>query len=101
MPKKRHKPFTEDPFFGRTLNPVSQARTCGSSSGGTAVAAGMGQFAFGTDGGSIRIPVACCSVVDLPLVAGWHADRYLLEVAARLQSALVAPHIRETGSSLA
>src|SRR5260221_1735299 len=36
-PEFGHKPFTEGPFFGRTLNPWSKAHTCGGSSGGAAV----------------------------------------------------------------
>lgn len=72
-PEFGHKPFTEGPFFGRTLNPVSHAHTCGGSSGGAAVAvaAGMGPLALGTDGGgSIRIPAACCGVVGLKATLG-------------------------------
>jgi len=72
-PEFGHKPFTEGPFFGRTLNPVSHAHTCGGSSGGAAVAvaAGMGQLALGSDGGgSIRIPAACCGVVGLKATLG-------------------------------
>jgi aspartyl-tRNA(Asn)/glutamyl-tRNA(Gln) amidotransferase subunit A len=67
-PEFGHKPFTEGPFFGRTLNPWSEAHTCGGSSGGAAVAvaAGMGPLALGTDGGgSIRIPASCCGIVGL------------------------------------
>jgi aspartyl-tRNA(Asn)/glutamyl-tRNA(Gln) amidotransferase subunit A len=67
-PEFGHKPFTEGPFFGRTLNPWSAAHTCGGSSGGAAVAvaAGMGPLALGTDGGgSVRIPASCCGVVGL------------------------------------
>lgn len=72
-PEFGHKPFTEGPFFGRTLNPVSHAHTCGGSSGGAAVAvaAGMGQLALGSDGGgSIRIPAACCGIVGLKATLG-------------------------------
>lgn len=72
-PEFGHKPFTEGPFFGRTLNPHSHAHTCGGSSGGAAVAVatGMGQLALGTDGGgSIRIPAACCGVVGLKATLG-------------------------------
>ncbi|MDX3809519.1 amidase [Bosea thiooxidans] len=72
-PEFGHKPFTEGPFFGRTLNPVSHAHTCGGSSGGAAVAVatGMGQLALGSDGGgSIRIPAACCGIVGLKATLG-------------------------------
>jgi aspartyl-tRNA(Asn)/glutamyl-tRNA(Gln) amidotransferase subunit A len=72
-PEFGHKPFTEGPFFGRTLNPWSRDHTCGGSSGGAAVAvaAGMGPLALGTDGGgSIRIPAACCGVVGLKATLG-------------------------------
>ena len=61
-----HKPFTEGPFFGRTLNPYDQTVTCGGSSGGSAVAVASRQIALalGSDGGgSIRIPAACCGLV--------------------------------------
>jgi aspartyl-tRNA(Asn)/glutamyl-tRNA(Gln) amidotransferase subunit A len=72
-PEFGHKPFTEGPFFGRTLNPWSEAHTCGGSSGGAgvAVAAGMGPLALGTDGGgSIRIPASCCGIVGLKATLG-------------------------------
>ncbi len=72
-PEFGHKPFTEGPFFGRTLNPWNHAYTCGGSSGGAAVAVatGMGPLALGTDGGgSIRIPAACCGVVGLKATLG-------------------------------
>ncbi|MCA0423281.1 MAG: amidase [Proteobacteria bacterium] len=72
-PEFGHKPFTEGPLFGRTLNPVNPAFTCGGSSGGAAVAvaAGMGPIALGTDGGgSIRIPAACCGVFGLKATLG-------------------------------
>ncbi|MEP9399612.1 amidase family protein [Mesorhizobium sp. KR2-14] len=72
-PEFGHKPFTEGPFFGRTLNPWNTDFTCGGSSGGAAVAvaAGMGPLALGTDGGgSIRIPAACCGVVGLKATLG-------------------------------
>ncbi len=72
-PEFGHKPFTEGPFFGRTLNPWSAEHTCGGSSGGAAVAVatGMGPLALGSDGGgSIRIPAACCGVVGLKATLG-------------------------------
>jgi aspartyl-tRNA(Asn)/glutamyl-tRNA(Gln) amidotransferase subunit A len=72
-PEFGHKPFTEAPLFGRTLNPWNESVTCGGSSGGAAVAAllGMGPLALGTDGGgSIRIPAACCGIVGLKATLG-------------------------------
>ena len=72
-PEFGHKPLTQAPLFGRTLNPINSAVTCGGSSGGAAVAvaAGMGQLALGSDGGgSIRIPAACCGIVGLKATLG-------------------------------
>lgn len=60
------EPVTRGDLFGETLNPWSQDRTPGGSSGGAAVglATGMFPLAQGTDaGGSIRIPASCCGVV--------------------------------------
>jgi aspartyl-tRNA(Asn)/glutamyl-tRNA(Gln) amidotransferase subunit A len=72
-PEFGHKPFTDAPLFGRTLNPWNEAVTCGGSSGGAAVAVllGMGPLALGTDGGgSIRIPASCCGIVGLKATLG-------------------------------
>lgn len=57
---------SDNPVFGRVLNPASPDRIPGGSSGGSAsaVAAGIVDVALATDtGGSIRIPAACCGVV--------------------------------------
>lgn len=57
---------SDNPRFGRVVNPVVPERIPGGSSGGSAaaVAAGIVDVALATDtGGSIRIPAACCGVV--------------------------------------
>ena len=57
---------TFNPVFGPTLNPYDVTRTCGGSSGGSAVAlaCGMVPLATGSDlGGSLRNPAAWCNIV--------------------------------------
>lgn len=57
---------SDNPHFGRVVNPAAPSRMAGGSSGGSAaaVAAGMASAAVGTDtAGSIRVPAACCGVV--------------------------------------
>jgi amidase len=60
--------FTDNPLHGATLNPWDRSLTPGGSSGGaaSAVAAGIGALAHGTDSaGSIRYPAFACSVAGL------------------------------------
>ncbi len=60
--------FTSNTLHGRTLNPRDEALTPGGSSGGaaSAVAAGIGHLAHGTDiAGSIRYPAYACGVHGL------------------------------------
>ena len=57
---------SDNPVYGRVVNPTTPERIPGGSSGGSAaaVAAGIVDVALGTDtGGSVRIPAACCGVV--------------------------------------
>jgi aspartyl-tRNA(Asn)/glutamyl-tRNA(Gln) amidotransferase subunit A len=59
---------SDNPWFGRVLNPHGDGRTPGGSSGGSgaAVAAGLCVAALGTDTlGSVRIPAAYCGVYGL------------------------------------
>jgi amidase len=59
---------TFNAVFGATLNPWDTSKTCGGSSGGSAVAlaTGMTALADGSDlGGSLRNPAAFCGVVGL------------------------------------
>jgi amidase len=64
---------TENPVYGRTLNPRDPARTPGGSSGGAAaaLAAGLSFLEYGSDlAGSIRIPAAYCGVYGLKPTPG-------------------------------
>src|SRR5690606_26517114 len=57
---------SDNPVYGRVINPITPERIPGGSSGGSAaaVAAGIVDVALGTDtGGSVRIPAARCGVV--------------------------------------
>ncbi|MEZ5651631.1 MAG: amidase [Burkholderiaceae bacterium] len=72
-PEYGHKPLTESPLFGRTLNPWNRRFTAGGSSGGAAagLAARQVPLAVGTDGGgSIRIPASLCGVWGLKATLG-------------------------------
>ncbi len=64
---------TFNTVFGATRNPYDLAKTCGGSSGGSAVAlaCGMAPLADGTDhGGSLRNPAAFCGVTGFRVAPG-------------------------------
>ncbi|PAF50220.1 hypothetical protein BKH43_05415 [Helicobacter sp. 13S00401-1] len=73
VPEFTFRWFTENPLFGKTLNPWNKAITCGGSSGGAASAttSGMGFIAHGNDiAGSIRYPAYACGCVGLRTTPG-------------------------------
>ena len=56
---------SNNPIYGRTVNPWNPERSPGGSTGGgaAAVAAGLSPLEFGSDiGGSIRVPAAFCGI---------------------------------------
>jgi len=64
---------SDNPWFGRCENPLHMGYTPGGSSGGSAaaVAAGLCDFALGTDTmGSVRIPAAYCGVAGFKPTCG-------------------------------
>jgi aspartyl-tRNA(Asn)/glutamyl-tRNA(Gln) amidotransferase subunit A len=66
---------TDNPTYGRCMNPLNPGHTPGGSSGGSgaAVAAGFVSMAIGTDTmGSIRIPAAYCGVFGFK--PGWRHE---------------------------
>ena len=64
---------SDNPVFGRTVNPHDATRTPGGSSGGEAalICAGASPLGLGTDiGGSVRVPAAFCGIVSLKPTSG-------------------------------
>jgi len=64
---------TVNKIYGATVNPFDTARTCGGSSGGSAVAlaTGMLPLCTGSDtGGSLRIPAGFCGIAAIRCTPG-------------------------------
>src|SRR5262249_30659966 len=79
---------TPNPVYGATGNPFDPQKTCGGSSGGSAVALALGQvpLATGSDlGGSLRTPASFCGVV------GFRPSPGLVPNSDRAQA--VFPHV--------
>jgi len=73
LPELASRLSTDNPLYGRTLNPWNPSLTAGGSSGGDAVAlaTGMTPLGLGNDiCGSLRNPAYCCGVVSLKPTAG-------------------------------
>jgi len=73
IPERSIGANTVNRLFGATGNPFDPTRTCGGSSGGSAVAlaTGMSPLATGSDhGGSLRIPACFCGVVGYRATPG-------------------------------
>ncbi len=78
---------TDNPWFGRTINPHRAGYTAGGSSGGSAaaVAAGLCDAALGSDTmGSVRIPAAYCGIYGLKPTNGAVSDDGVMRVDAAL-----------------
>lgn len=89
---------SDNPHFGRVVNPAAPGRIPGGSSGGSAaaVAAGIVGMALGTDtAGSIRIPAACCGIVGFKPSYDAIPREGVLDLAPTLD------HVGPMGSSVA
>jgi len=80
---------SRNPHYGDVLNPHDPTRVAGGSSGGSAVAvaAGMCDWAVGSDtGGSIRIPAALCGVVGFKPTYGTISTMGVVPLARSLDT---------------
>jgi amidase len=76
--------FGENPHYGAPINPAAPDRVPGGSSSGSAsaVAAGLTDFAFGTDtGGSVRVPAAFCGLFGIRTTHGRISTAGLMPMA--------------------
>lgn len=99
---------TENPVYGRTVNPWSADRTPGGSSGGEAalIASGASPLGLGTDiGGSVRIPAAFCGIVSFKPTSGRCDDlgRFSVPMGQRAvpsQVGALARHVEDVALAL-
>ena len=92
---------TDNPWFGKTYNPLKKGHTPGGSSGGSAaaVAAGLMPVALGTDTmGSVRIPSAYCGLVGHKPTYGLISMDGVMPLSPSLDH--VGPHTRNVGDSI-
>jgi amidase len=76
--------FGENPHYGPPINPRAPGRVPGGSSSGSAaaVAAGLCDFAFGTDtGGSVRVPASFCGIFGIRTTHGRVSTAGLMPMA--------------------
>lgn len=86
---------TDNPWFGKTYNPIKEGYTPGGSSGGSAaaVAAGMMPASIGTDTmGSVRIPSSYCGVVGFKPSPGTYSTDGVMLLSTTLDT--VGTHTR-------
>jgi len=86
---------TDNPWFGKTYNPMKDGYTAGGSSGGSAaaVSAGMMPAALGTDTmGSVRIPSSYCGLVGFKPSPGTYSTDGVLPLSTTLDT--VGTHTR-------
>jgi aspartyl-tRNA(Asn)/glutamyl-tRNA(Gln) amidotransferase subunit A len=95
---------SENPHFGAVRNPHDLSRSPGGSSGGSAaaVAAGLCDWALGSDtGGSIRIPAALCGVVGFKPTVGTVDTEDVLPLSRTLDTlGPLAPDVRTAALAL-
>lgn len=81
--------FGENPHYGAPINPRVPDRVPGGSSSGSAsaVAAGLCDFAFGTDtGGSVRVPASFCGLFGIRTSHGRVSTAGLMPMAPSIDT---------------
>ncbi len=96
---------SRNPNFGDVANPRDQARSAGGSSSGSgaAVAAGLCDWAVGTDtAGSVRIPASLCGIVGIRPTHGAIPVDGVIPLARSLDTVgALAPDVRTAAAAMA